>query len=115
MAVNRSGPIITHSDVEVHADFDSLYVARTFSWLRDGTQFDGELFESSQSSFRAVLMGTPGAGKSTYVRHFSKEMVRQGYDMRRPTILVQCREYFSKGWDSSLEEYCMEVVEVELA
>lgn len=96
IAATHLEPIITHTDIGRPADFQDLYVERTFVDLADETTFDSSFLTSGIAPFRIVVTGAPGAGKSTYVQHFRTETGRVN---GRPVFVVRCREYAAVNWD----------------
>ncbi|WP_230793407.1 hypothetical protein [Rhodococcus qingshengii] len=56
-------PIINHTELESSTDFESLYIRRNFVRDEDHQIIDAETLNPSQTPFRAVVMGDPGAGK----------------------------------------------------
>jgi NACHT domain-containing protein len=98
--------IITHSDVDELPDFARLYVPRVLHDRQSGDEWAAEQLASAGQGFRFVLLGNPGAGKSTFVRHLSWELAqgRDGQPMQ-PALIVKCREYASKAWSTPLAEY----------
>lgn len=98
--------IIAHSDVDEPADFAKLYVPRILQDHRTGKEIPSAHLISAGQGFRFVLLGNPGAGKSTFVRHLSWELAQQGTDaVSQPALIVRCREYASKSFNVGLVDY----------
>lgn len=63
-------PIISHADVEHVVEFEKLYVSRHATVIGTNQKIDVDALITSGVPFRAILMGPPGAGKTTFVNHF---------------------------------------------
>lgn len=75
---------------------------------------DAEALALEHTLFRVVLMGSPGAGKSTFVTHlvaFASDSLST--DTPVGTVVVRCREYLSKGWDLSIVSFVTRQVTTE--
>jgi len=108
--------IISHSDVDEHADFARLYVPRVMSDRRSGEERDTENIVAAGQGFRIVLLGNPGAGKTTFVRHLSWELAQERDTQPcQPAILVRCRDYAAKGWGGSVHEFVTSQVMADFA
>lgn len=108
--------IITHSHAELehNADFLRLYVARQFTNVDTAELLDAENFAVSGQFFRLVLKGAPGAGKTTFVSH----LIYRASDPNQTSnplgvVLVRCRDYVSKNWDTPITEFMAKHVSVE--
>jgi hypothetical protein len=108
--------IITHSHAELdhHADFANLYISRKFVDSESNALIDTEVLTLEQSLFRVVLMGSPGAGKSTFVTH----LVATASDPELTntpigTVVLRCRDYRSKGWEHSIPAFIARQVTTE--
>jgi len=107
-------PIISHTEVDHPADFSSLYVARTFDDPDTGEQFGADDLTSAGRGFRIVLLGNPGAGKSTFVRHVSWSLARDADALpSQASIIIKCREYANQGWGQTLVEFIAEKLHTE--
>jgi hypothetical protein len=93
-------PIMSHSDIENPPDFARLYVPRTLIDQATEAEVDSHDITSSEAPFRMVLLGNPGVGKSTFVRHLAHEFAfSQEADgsAGHACVLVRCREYLKAG------------------
>ncbi|WKN61061.1 NACHT domain-containing protein [Rhodococcus opacus] len=104
-------PIFNHTEFDGPSDFESLYVQRTFSRYDDQQMVDAEELNPSTSPFRVVVMGNPGAGKSTFVQHFKK--VTSGLDSGVPVVEIVCRHYVKSSWDDSIVKHAVETLNAE--
>ena len=108
--------IITHSHAELdhHADFARLYISRKFVDTDSNTQMDTEALTLEQALFRVVLMGSPGAGKSTFVTHLVASASDPHItDTPIGTVVLRCRDYRSKGWDLTIPAFMAQQVATE--
>ncbi|MGV0037843.1 NACHT domain-containing protein [Mycobacterium colombiense] len=98
MATTALDPIITHTDLGpgTSANFDLLYVERSFVDFDDGRPLDSSVITSGNTPFRLVVTGAPGAGKTTYLQHFRRQLCAA---QDRPVFVVRCREYAAINWD----------------
>ncbi|MDP7732559.1 MULTISPECIES: NACHT domain-containing protein [Mycobacterium] len=98
MATTALDPIITHTELGTgaSADFDLLYVERSFVDFEGGRPLDSSVITSGNTPFRLVVTGAPGAGKTTYLQHFRRQLCT---DQDRPVFVVRCREYAAINWD----------------
>ena len=98
IAATGLDPIITHTDIGSgrQATFEALYIERSFVDAAEEATYDSSSLTSSETPFRIVVTGAPGAGKSTYIQHFRNQMCRV---QRRPVFVVRCREYAATNWD----------------
>ena len=100
--INRSAMEVnlTHLDLgDEPVAHDTLYVDRTLEsqdaeittkWLTDG------------SLKRLVILGNPGAGKSTLCRHLTRI---SAHDVNStPYVMISCKEYAATHWDNSLAD-----------
>ncbi|EIU08404.1 hypothetical protein MA5S0422_0561 [Mycobacteroides abscessus 5S-0422] len=98
MAATSLDPIITHTDLgrDDTANFESLYIDRSFIDFDGGQPLDSSALTSGNTPFRLVVTGAPGAGKSTYLQHFRRQLCEV---QERPVFIVRCREYAATNWD----------------
>lgn len=107
-------PIISHTEVEHAADFANLYVARTFDDPDTGEQFQADDLAAAGRGFRIVLLGNPGAGKSTFVRHISWSLAQETEALpSQASLILKCREYANQGWDQSIVEFMADRLHIE--
>lgn len=108
--------IITHSHAELdhHADFAHLYISRTFVDTDSNSLVDTEALTLGQALFRVVLMGSPGAGKSTFITHLVKSASDAKItDTPIGAVVLRCRDYRSKGWDLTIPAFMAQQVTIE--
>ena len=108
--------IITHSHAELdhHADFGNLYISRKFVDVESDALMDTDVLTLEQTLFRVVLMGSPGAGKSTFVTHLvASTSDPQLTDTPIGTVVLRCRDYRSKGWDLTIPAFIAQQVTAE--
>lgn len=92
-------PIMSHSDIDNPPDFAKLYVARTLQDSTTGESVSSHDITHSEEPFRLVLLGNPGAGKSTFVRNLAHELASKddATDVAQACVVVRCREYLKSG------------------
>ncbi|WP_020108298.1 NACHT domain-containing NTPase [Nocardia sp. 348MFTsu5.1] len=104
-------PIITHTELDDKSEFESLYVSRRFVRLDDEQSVDSNTLNPSTDPFRMVVMGDPGAGKSTFVQHMKKQI--SSIQPHIPVIEIVCRHYSKSAWAESLLEHAADIVNAE--
>jgi len=91
-----------------------LYISRKFVDHESNALIDTEMLTHDQSLFRVVLMGSPGAGKSTFVTHLvATASDPQATDTPIGTVVLRCRDYRSKGWEQSIPAFIAQQVTAE--
>ncbi|WCT05892.1 NACHT domain-containing protein, partial [Rhodococcus qingshengii] len=103
-------PIATHTDIDDPSKFLDLYVKRSFVDNDDGSPLEQESLSPSTKPFRHVLMGNPGAGKTTFVKHFKKTV---SDSTRVPVVEIVCRTYAKKAWDMSLTQHVVDLINTD--
>lgn len=100
-----SPQLIEHIDTARNVPFESLYVERNLSHSDRGESVSTEHFASGMVPFRSVIVGQPGAGKSTLVKHLQSRLV-SGTEQRGPIacLVVHCRDHVRDASDLSLQE-----------
>lgn len=96
-------PIISHTEIDGKTDFNTLYVKRHFVRTDDESEVTEASLSPSENPFRFVLMGDPGAGKSTFVKHFRKSAAST--ETAIPVIEIVCRHYAKVSWNSSITSH----------
>lgn len=92
------------SDTAV-ADRDELYVDR---WLEvSGEVVTTKALTEAEQLLRLVILGNPGAGKSTFVRHLARQAAT--LPDAAPVVILQCRDYSTRYWEQSLDSALWEV------
>ena len=108
--------IITHSHAELehNADFLQLYVPRQFVDPETNEILDAEQLALDGHYFRTVLMGSPGAGKTTFVSHlvYAASGVDET-DTPLGVVVVRCRDYVSKSWDIPVTRFMAQQVSAQ--
>lgn len=105
-------PIASHTDIDEPSNFLDLYVERSFVDADDGFPLTQESLSPSTNPFRHVLMGNPGAGKTTFVQHFKKTVSRSTHV---PVVEIVCRTYAKSAWDKSLTQHIADRIDNEYA
>lgn len=108
-------PISTLSQSEKFADFQELYVDRNFVDSDASTSVSSEALTLAGQPFRLVLMGSPGAGKSTFVKHLVRSSSDERRDLQIPALELRCREYVRNGWSKSVADHLLHALTVDLA
>lgn len=103
-------PIASHTDIDEPSGFLDLYVERSFVDVDDASQVTQQTLSPSTSPFRLVLMGNPGAGKTTFVRHFTKTTSDSTHI---PVVEIVCRTYTKSAWDRSLTQHIADRINTE--
>jgi hypothetical protein len=96
---------LTHTPDEYRFEVDKLYVNRTLKLRATDQKFDADSFLSTVNGIsRTVVIGDPGAGKSTLVQHTAYRVI-QRQNVTVTPILVQSRDYAAAGRGTSLTSY----------
>jgi hypothetical protein len=111
----QTQPISTLSQSDTFADFQQLYVDRNFVDGESNTSVSSEAVTLTGRPFRAVLMGSPGAGKSTFVKHLVRASCDEHRDLQIPALELRCREYVRLGWSKSVTDHLLQALNVDLA
>ncbi|MFC9767713.1 NACHT domain-containing protein [Rhodococcus jostii] len=106
-------PIFTHTELDGRSDFISLYVQRDFVGVDDNVAINRDSLIPSMNPFRMVLMGDPGAGKTTFVQYFKKSISSSAASV--PAVEIVCRHYVKSAWDKSLIQHAVDVINTEHA
>ncbi|TCO61077.1 NACHT domain-containing protein [Actinocrispum wychmicini] len=104
---------LAHAHDEYRVDVDHLYVDRALKRHRSEEQYfqSDFLLSASKSIPRIVVIGDPGAGKSTLVQHTAHRLIESTESETVP-ILVQCRNYAANSWGVPLTSYIVDGLEV---
>ena len=95
-------PLFSHLPIDVAIDRGALYIDRDLAIEGHAAPVPSDqLF--SFASYRLVLLGNPGAGKSTLVEHLRRMDDPVG-ESPRCTIVLKCREYAADISSSSLTD-----------
>lgn len=105
-------PIASHTDIDEPSKFLDLYVERSFVDADDGSPLAHAALSPTTDPFRHVLMGNPGAGKTTFVQHFKKTA---SSSTQVPVVEIVCRTYAKSAWGNSLTQYIVDRVNNEYA
>jgi hypothetical protein len=92
-------PIMSHSDIDNPSDFARLYVQRTLIDAASEAEIPSAAITGAEAPFRLVLLGNPGAGKTTFVRNLAHELSlpEAGETGGQACVIVRCREYRKPG------------------
>lgn len=104
-------PIISHTEIDGKTDFNTLYVRRHFVRTDDESEVTEASLSPSENPFRFVLMGDPGAGKSTFVKHFRKSAACT--ETAIPVIEIVCRHYAKVAWNSSITSHAAQSISTD--
>ncbi|GAA4035697.1 hypothetical protein GCM10023063_20380 [Arthrobacter methylotrophus] len=107
-------PIIGHAEVDSQVSFDDLYVSRDFVGVSTDSIEDSGGLVSSGAPFRVLIMGSPGAGKSTFVKFLTAGLANP--QMRNPvlpSVVLKCRDYARDGFTNSLVGYASKQLSAE--
>lgn len=104
------GPLISHFQISGDLKFADVYVGRVVE-DRNGRRLSSEEAIEARGTFRIVLRGSPGIGKSTYISHLvhllSDPTRRQS---TLPSVVIRCRNYSRDAWNKPLTEYMSSVI-----
>jgi NACHT domain len=106
----RPHPIFTHADVERDIPFDRLYVGRTLYRRSDNEAIDSDALLMADAPFRVVVLGAPGAGKSTLVGHMVDALYRSTEPINQPVLIIRCRDYHATGWQISIQNFLTRMI-----
>lgn len=109
-------PIISHADLSHAIDFRSQYVNRDFVKIDTNQTEESVGLISSYNPFRMVILGPPGAGKTTFVSHLVTGLASP--ELRNPPLpsaVVRCRDYANSNWSHSITLYITEKLQAELS
>lgn len=97
-AKNRFGELqLNHVQEDYRFELDQLYVSRTLVSRESGEAHDADdVLSGSLGLSRTVVLGDPGVGKSTLVRHLVHSVATRVSD--GAPLLVQCKDYASTSW-----------------
>jgi hypothetical protein len=96
---------LNHVQEDYRFEADKLYVSRTLTLRTTETKSPADTVLSvSRGRSRVVVMGDPGVGKSTLVRHTMHKIASQDGIELAP-LLVECREYAGSSWGNRLSEF----------
>ncbi|GJO27425.1 hypothetical protein NJB1507_33350 [Mycobacterium marinum] len=107
----RLPPIATHTDLDGSFEFEKLYVPRTFRRAGANELIAPSDLSPTTAPFRVVIMGDPGAGKSTFVRHYKKQV--SSAEVSIPVVEVSCRRWAKSAWEKSALAFALETIEAE--
>lgn len=113
---SRSAPnaLFSHLSLDSPVDRAQLYIDRDLNLPNE----DQPLLATDAINarpFRMVLLGNPGAGKSTLVEHIRRDPGNTDKEWSECTVLLRCREYVSEWWQESIVEAIRRTVERDLA
>lgn len=86
-------PMLGHLDIETSVNQSAIYVQRLVKLDAQGVELvaDSNVFDGS-SFHRTVLLGNPGAGKTTLVHHLSLGGTDRG-KLSNPILILRCIDY----------------------
>lgn len=99
---------ITTEDIPI--DRGRLFITRQLLISGESRESAETHFETSPP-FRTVILGTPGAGKSTLVEHLARSGATN--DNLPPLIIVRCRDYAASHWDESISDAILRTIRGE--
>jgi len=90
-----------HTRDEQKFDYARLYIERHLMRRSDGrSASSAEVLATRERAVRAVVVGDPGVGKSTLVRHLVLQPTSDADDDRPVPIVLLCKEYAPERNDS---------------
>lgn len=96
---------LAHAQDEYRVEVDRLYVDRTLKEHLSGSEADSDVMLAAHEGIpRIVVIGDPGAGKSTLVQHTAYNVMRSNQVQVAP-LVIQCRDYAANAWGISLVTY----------
>jgi hypothetical protein len=109
-------PISSLSQADIFLDFQQLYVPRTFVDVDTNQSVPSEGVMLGGFPFRAVLLGAPGAGKSTFVKHLVRSASDETHrDVQVPALELRCREYVRSSWSKGIIDHLLGVLDADFA
>jgi GTPase SAR1 family protein len=87
---------LNHAQDNYRYTFEDLYISRTLQDRSSGETFaSSEVLSAPPFRPRIVVVGDPGAGKSTLVEHLIYSMTRanSGTDLSTTPAILRCRDY----------------------
>lgn len=106
---------LTHAQDEYRVEVDHLYVDRTLKEHMSGSESESDVTLAVHEGIpRVVVIGDPGAGKSTLVQHTAYNVMQSGKIELAP-IVIQCRDYAANAWGSPLVSYISDKLEASEA
>lgn len=96
---------LNHVQDDYRFEVDQLYVSRALTLQgTERTRSSNDVLSAENGRPRAVIIGDPGVGKSTLIRHTIYKIASQERAHMAP-LLVECREYAGSSWGTSLIEF----------
>lgn len=105
-------PIITFTTVGKPTPFSDLYVGRTLVEKGSGKKITSREIGIDGGPYRAVVHGTPGAGKSTFVQNLRRELAAR--QDGQPAFVLTARKYLPAFSHQTIAEYLIEGVRTSL-
>ncbi|MCC8244226.1 NACHT domain-containing protein [Saccharothrix luteola] len=103
---------LSHAHDEYRIEVDRLYVDRTLSAHHGDGEYESDFLLSAHNGIpRILVIGDPGAGKSTLVHHTAYKVIQTSQTEVAP-ILVQCRDYAANSWGTPITDYITTTLEV---
>lgn len=108
----RRRPMLGHLDNDIDVDQDAIYVNRHIRMASpSGDRHSGsEIFEG-MTFHRTVLLGNPGAGKTTLVNHLAQISGRRKDETENPILIMRCLQYSKEHANKSILEALRGVLE----
>ncbi|EME52748.1 P-loop containing NTPase [Amycolatopsis decaplanina DSM 44594] len=104
---------LTHTQDDYRFEISELYVDRTLKRRSDDEIISAEsILSPEHQSPRVVVLGHPGVGKTTLVRHLIHSTIDE-LNSRVAPLLFQCREYAGSHWGSSFNNFLRVKISVE--
>lgn len=102
----------THFEIK----FGDIYIDRTLiSRTISGTSIASNAITSPDRRVCAVILGNPGAGKSTLTQHVIHECTSTDHAVHRLPLLVMCRDAIRRVTDETFEEIIAHQLRVDIS
>jgi hypothetical protein len=99
--------LFTHLDTDLSVDdHTKLYIPRDLT-VNSGSRRSANSMLRGPRPYRLVLLGNPGAGKSTLVENLCREPGPEGNGV----VIFRCRDYLASGFSASIPDQLTKIVQ----